>query len=131
MFEAFASGSGQPLLAGGRYDRFLSNFGVHQPAAGFALDLDVLAEITSTKISADTIHISGEYEYATKLSETIRNLNHNVAFWPNTAGPTNGSWIKTSSENLQWHFEKEDETANGTGSEKELLLALERWSNGK
>jgi len=131
VFEAFAAGSGQPILAGGRYDRFLSNFGVNQPAAGFALDLDALAEITSTNISAPTIHISGDYQRALELLNTVREHKNSAAFWPHTSAPAGGSWINASSEKLQWRFENEDETATGTGSKIDLLLALEQWSNKK
>lgn len=42
VFEAFAPGVGMPVLGGGRYDALLADFGLPQPATGFALDADAL-----------------------------------------------------------------------------------------
>ena len=44
VFEAFAPGSGRPVLAGGRYDTFYGGFGLELPAAGFAVDRAALLE---------------------------------------------------------------------------------------
>jgi len=43
VFQAFAEGPGEPVLAGGRYDDLLARFGVAMPAVGFGLNLDALA----------------------------------------------------------------------------------------
>jgi len=42
VFEVYAAGVGTPLGGGGRYDRVLAEFGRDLPAAGFALELEVL-----------------------------------------------------------------------------------------
>ncbi|MDD3192887.1 MAG: ATP phosphoribosyltransferase regulatory subunit [Oscillospiraceae bacterium] len=43
VFRGYLPGIGQPVLSGGRYDRLLDDFGVHQPAIGFAIHLDAVA----------------------------------------------------------------------------------------
>ncbi len=44
IFHAYAPGTGDAILSGGRYDELLARFGWALPAAGFALDLDRAAE---------------------------------------------------------------------------------------
>jgi ATP phosphoribosyltransferase regulatory subunit len=44
IFHAYAPGTGDAVLSGGRYDELLARFGWDLPAAGFALDLDRAAE---------------------------------------------------------------------------------------
>ncbi len=44
IFHAYASGTSDAVLSGGRYDELLARFGCPMPAAGFALDLDRAAE---------------------------------------------------------------------------------------
>lgn len=44
IFHAFAPGTGDAIGSGGRYDELLARFGWDLPAAGFALDLDRMAE---------------------------------------------------------------------------------------
>jgi ATP phosphoribosyltransferase regulatory subunit len=41
-FQILAPGPGEPVGAGGRYDRLLERFGAPRPAAGFAVALDNL-----------------------------------------------------------------------------------------
>lgn len=45
VFSAYVEGSGDAVLTGGRYDNLLSEFDAPMPAAGFALNADVLADI--------------------------------------------------------------------------------------
>lgn len=45
-YQLLAAGPGEPIGAGGRYDRLLGHFGAPQPATGFGLDLDHLLETT-------------------------------------------------------------------------------------
>jgi len=40
VLEAYAPGSGAPLLGGGRYDQLLERFGSARPAVGFAVDVE-------------------------------------------------------------------------------------------
>jgi ATP phosphoribosyltransferase regulatory subunit len=44
MFHAYATGTGDAIGSGGRYDELLARFGFDLPAAGFALDLDRVLE---------------------------------------------------------------------------------------
>jgi ATP phosphoribosyltransferase regulatory subunit len=44
IFHAYAAGTGDAVGSGGRYDELLARFGWDLPAAGFALDLDRVAE---------------------------------------------------------------------------------------
>lgn len=40
MIEAYATGSNQPILSGGRYDEMLSEFGLDAGAVGFCCYMD-------------------------------------------------------------------------------------------
>ena len=44
IFHAYAAGTGDAVVSGGRYDELLGRFGCDLPGAGFALDLDRAAE---------------------------------------------------------------------------------------
>jgi ATP phosphoribosyltransferase regulatory subunit len=44
IFHVYATGTGDAIVSGGRYDELLGRFGCPMPAAGFAVDLDRAAE---------------------------------------------------------------------------------------
>lgn len=44
VLHAYAAGTGDAIVSGGRYDELLGRFGWDLPAAGFAIDLDRVAE---------------------------------------------------------------------------------------
>jgi ATP phosphoribosyltransferase regulatory subunit len=44
IFHAYAAGTGDAVVSGGRYDELLGRFGRDLPGAGFAVDLDRAAE---------------------------------------------------------------------------------------
>ncbi|MCL1848722.1 MAG: ATP phosphoribosyltransferase regulatory subunit [Clostridiales bacterium] len=44
IFQAYASGSGEAVLLGGRYDRLLERFGEELPAVGFGVNVDLLTK---------------------------------------------------------------------------------------
>jgi ATP phosphoribosyltransferase regulatory subunit len=46
MLRAFASGAGQEVGNGGRYDELISRFGADLPAVGFSFDVDLLVNAT-------------------------------------------------------------------------------------
>jgi len=50
-FKIYAPGLGTALGRGGRYDRLLANFGRAEPAVGFSLCLDWLAQLLASKLS--------------------------------------------------------------------------------
>ncbi len=55
VFEAYASGLGEPLGGGGRYDNMLGVYGKSRPAAGFAFYLEeVQAALRVTEKSTET-----------------------------------------------------------------------------
>lgn len=45
QFEVFVAGVGRAVGFGGRYDQLLALYGADRPAVGFALEMDVLAEL--------------------------------------------------------------------------------------
>ncbi|MEK6303023.1 MAG: ATP phosphoribosyltransferase regulatory subunit [Acidobacteriota bacterium] len=49
-FKIYAPGLGTALGRGGRYDRLLENFGLAEPAVGFSLCLDWLAQLLAPKL---------------------------------------------------------------------------------
>jgi ATP phosphoribosyltransferase regulatory subunit len=49
-FKIYAPGLGSALGRGGRYDRLLENFGTAEPAVGFSLCLDWLAQLLAPKL---------------------------------------------------------------------------------
>jgi ATP phosphoribosyltransferase regulatory subunit len=54
VFHAYAAGTGDAIVSGGRYDELLGRFGWDLPAAGFALDLDRVGEaLLAARIVAD------------------------------------------------------------------------------
>jgi ATP phosphoribosyltransferase regulatory subunit len=54
VFHAYAPGTGDALVSGGRYDELLARFGIAAPAAGFAVDLDRARE------ALQAAHVRGE-----------------------------------------------------------------------
>jgi ATP phosphoribosyltransferase regulatory subunit len=49
-FKIYARGIGTALGRGGRYDQLLANFGLTEPAVGFSLCLDWLAQLLAPKL---------------------------------------------------------------------------------
>ncbi len=52
-FKIYAPGLGTALGRGGRYDRLLEKFGVAEPAVGFSLCLDWLAQLLAAKLKEE------------------------------------------------------------------------------
>jgi ATP phosphoribosyltransferase regulatory subunit len=50
-FKIYAQGLGTALGRGGRYDQLLANFGLAEPAVGFSLCLDWLAQLLAPKLN--------------------------------------------------------------------------------
>jgi ATP phosphoribosyltransferase regulatory subunit len=63
-FKIYAPGLGAALGRGGRYDRLLENFGVSEPAVGFSLCLDWLAQLLAPKLKTT---IESQVKKATEL----------------------------------------------------------------
>lgn len=49
IFKAYVRGEGSPVISGGRYDDLLGKLGTDCPAAGFAVDIDVIVRAGGTK----------------------------------------------------------------------------------
>ena len=43
IFRGYTAGAGEPVLAGGRYDGLLGEFGPSRPATGFGINIDLLS----------------------------------------------------------------------------------------
>jgi ATP phosphoribosyltransferase regulatory subunit len=63
-FKIYAPGLGTMLGRGGRYDRLLEKFGVAEPAVGFSLCLDWLAQLLAVKLKEE---IQSQNNQATKI----------------------------------------------------------------
>lgn len=55
VLEAYAPGSGAPLLGGGRYDQLLERFGTSRPAVGFAVHLERVLPVCDAVASSPPI----------------------------------------------------------------------------
>lgn len=53
IFRGYIKGAGESVLSGGRYDDLLADYGSPQPATGFAVDVDVLAQLLPIQKTAD------------------------------------------------------------------------------
>jgi ATP phosphoribosyltransferase regulatory subunit len=77
-FKIYAPGLGTAVGRGGRYDRLLENFGIAEPAVGFSLCLDWLAQLlepqlreTAVKIS-DAVRITPDGDFVAAFKEANR-----------------------------------------------------------
>jgi ATP phosphoribosyltransferase regulatory subunit len=91
-FKIYAQGLGAALGRGGRYNHLLENFGAAEPAVGFSLCLDWLAQLLAPKLKAS---IEGQIEEATELKA---NGNVIAAFKEATRLRQEGRKIKVNSE---------------------------------
>ncbi|MEI6580320.1 MAG: ATP phosphoribosyltransferase regulatory subunit, partial [Eubacteriales bacterium] len=80
VFRGFIEGSGLTVLSGGRYDMLLGEFGKQQPATGFGVEVDALAnamlnrgEILSS--SPIDVLVFGEDGYEMQALAHARELN--------------------------------------------------------
>lgn len=89
VFTAYAHGSGNKVLSGGRYDNLLDKFGFPTPACGFAVHLDDLTKAcnqdknATAKIPQILVHSADGYEikaleYASKLAGEKQNYEYSV-----------------------------------------------------
>jgi ATP phosphoribosyltransferase regulatory subunit len=85
-FKIYAPGLGTALGRGGRYDQLLSNFGQQEPAVGFSLCLDWLAQLLALKLKTiieqenHTARLNAENDVAAAFKEAmrLRNEGHKV-----------------------------------------------------
>lgn len=96
VFTAYAHGSGNKVLSGGRYDNLLEKFGFPTPACGFAVHLDDLTKACSSGKNATAktpqilVHSADGYEikaleYASKLASDKQIYEYSVFNTPEEA----------------------------------------------
>lgn len=77
-FKIYAPGLGTALGRGGRYDRLLENFGAAEPAVGFSLCLDWLAQLLGPQLretavkSGDAVRIKPDGDLVAAFKEANR-----------------------------------------------------------
>lgn len=90
VLEAYAPGSGAPLLGGGRYDQLLERFGTRRPAVGFAVDVErVLAACDRPPPAPEVLEVAyepGTREQALQWVRSARAAGLRVAAGPQSAG---------------------------------------------
>ncbi len=79
MFRGYLADSGEPVLAGGRYDRLIAEFGEDLPAVGFGVQTDLLARLKlrrgeQTPPEAPEALVFGETGCETAALETLEDL---------------------------------------------------------
>jgi ATP phosphoribosyltransferase regulatory subunit len=85
-FKIYASGLGAALGRGGRYDQLLAKFGYSEPAVGFSLCLDWLAQLLAPKHAkpesdageATRLSAAGDIVSAFKEANRLRSLGQKV-----------------------------------------------------
>src|SRR5207244_3522794 len=75
LFKIYVAGVGMRVGSGGRYDRLTANFGKAEPAVGFVLDLDALAEAMRANESITRLG-----EVAERTAALIMDEDPNVLF---------------------------------------------------
>ena len=75
IFKAYTYGTGDAIVAGGRYDKLLSQFGKDSAAIGFAVCMDqLLMAMSSQKMEGDTDYAYEVLIYDTELRKTALQL---------------------------------------------------------
>ena len=75
IFKAYTYGTGDAIVAGGRYDKLLSQFGKDSAAIGFAVYMDqLLLAMSSQKMEGDTDYAYEVLIYDTELRKTALQL---------------------------------------------------------
>ena len=75
IFKAYTYGTGDAIVAGGRYDKLLSQFGKDSAAIGFAVYMDqLIMAMSSQKMESDTDYAYEVLIYDTELRKTALQL---------------------------------------------------------
>lgn len=74
IFKAYTYGTGDYIVAGGRYDKLLEQFGKNAPAVGFAIEVDrLMAALSRQKICTKTVGVDAMILYEESArAEAIR-----------------------------------------------------------
>lgn len=73
VFRVYVAGAGARVGSGGRYDDLAANFGAHEPAIGFVLDLDAISDVLAQR--AD-IRRDGEQPHAVVGDYSVEHTFH-------------------------------------------------------
>jgi len=76
IFRGYFNEVGEPVLSGGRYDNLLSDFGVSQPAIGFAVNVDLASNIMEehAPLTADVLVMAADDSYLVKAIQYRKQL---------------------------------------------------------
>ncbi len=68
IFRGYFNEVGEPVLSGGRYDNLLSDFGMAQPATGFAVNVDLASSVIEKRppLTADILVMAASDDYLVK-----------------------------------------------------------------
>ncbi len=127
VFEAFAGGSGQPVLAGGRYDGLLRRLGLDVPAAGFAMDRNALELAGAGSAPGPILRVSPatsrSHKAAHRLLDVLRSAGYDAAWWPSSV-PNEQVWrVTVRGRRVRWRLSAGEERE---GTTAQLLAALSK-----
>lgn len=74
VFSGYVEGSGDAVLVGGRYDGLMDAFDHSMPAAGFGVNVDVLADFITSEISAPEVLVHADSGYEIEAMEYEKSL---------------------------------------------------------
>jgi ATP phosphoribosyltransferase regulatory subunit len=84
VFTGYVSGTGRPVLSGGRYDRLTEKYGREAPATGFAIDILEVVDTVSRVLSLDPaiqyllVNRTGKREEGLRISVKLRGKGRKV-----------------------------------------------------
>ncbi len=126
VFEAFAPGSGQAILAGGRYDGFLTRFNLDLPAAGFAIDLHALADCCGAgQTNRPVIYVKGSRAGVEPVLRSLRDAGFSAAVWPEPFTVKTFPLVEVSDAGLHWTLTAESEKNERTGDMDALISDIQ------
>jgi ATP phosphoribosyltransferase regulatory subunit len=90
-FCGYSSKAGSPIFSGGRYDRLFDEFGIKEPAVGFAIYVDtlmkVLGEYSDEKENMETIYYTeNNYSECYRRARMLRDKGIVVSLLPAQGG---------------------------------------------
>ena len=87
IFEGFATGTGEAICGGGRYDALLSNYGHDTPATGFAINVETIIKALENQGKMDScattdyllVNCKQDKRDALKIAKYCRSIGYSVA----------------------------------------------------
>lgn len=85
IIKGYVEGCGDEVLAGGRYDKLIAEFGYDVPATGFAVNIDMISQLVAKKNTIESnpvdviVFAESEFEMkAMKVAQDMRKKGLNV-----------------------------------------------------